>query len=152
MRKHGCGTMNKSGDYLVDLCWLNNFVIGGTLFPHMEVHMLTWVWSRYRDINQSDHVAINDNRRRSLQDAWVRRGANIGSDHHLVTANIYLKLYKALSPNRIERFDTGKLRDIKTNHDFKLERKNRFQLLEKSYQHGRKWNCSWTMIKVKKNV
>ncbi|CAG2230875.1 unnamed protein product [Mytilus edulis] len=80
--------------------------------------------------NSIDHIAINGKWRRPLQDVRVRRGADVGSDHHFVTANIQLKLMSASEHCRVQRFDTGKLRRIKTNHDFKLQLKNRFLVLE----------------------
>ena len=60
----------------------------------------------------------------------ARRGVDVGSDHHIVTANIKLKLMQSSSQCRIKRFDTDKLKVTKTKQDFKLELKNRFQTLQ----------------------
>ena len=42
MGKHGCGVMNDNGERLVDYCLNNNYVIGGTIFAHRDIHKLTW--------------------------------------------------------------------------------------------------------------
>ena len=43
-------------------------------------------------VNQIDHLLISGKWRRSLKDVCVRRGADVGSDHHRVVAHIKLKL------------------------------------------------------------
>jgi hypothetical protein len=43
MGRYGCGSINDNGERLVDLCGTNNLVIGGTIFPHREIHKLTWI-------------------------------------------------------------------------------------------------------------
>ena len=101
-----------------------------TFFPHKDVHKLTWVSPGGRDKNQIDHIAINGKWKRSLQDVRARRGADIGSDHHLVTAIIKLKLMKVTPRSTIKKFDIGKLRTSKAKQDFKLELRNRFQVLQ----------------------
>jgi hypothetical protein len=59
------------------------------------------------------------------------RGADVASDHHLVVANIRLKLKKSSTHVNVKRkFDVGKLQDPKIQQELKLEIKNRFQLLE----------------------
>ena len=68
MGGHGSGNIDENGERLVEFCTTDNLVIGG------------------RDINQIDHLLINEKWRRSLRDVKVRRGADIGSGHHLVTA------------------------------------------------------------------
>ena len=40
--KNGCGVINENGQRLVDFCLNNNCVIGGAVFPHKDVHKLTW--------------------------------------------------------------------------------------------------------------
>ena len=62
MGKYGCGNHNDNGERLVDLCGTNNLVIGGTIFPHREIHKLTWISPNGRDKNQIDHIIINGTR------------------------------------------------------------------------------------------
>ncbi|VDI48062.1 blast:Craniofacial development protein 2 [Mytilus galloprovincialis] len=131
MGKYGCGQMNENGELLVDFCGINNLVIGGTIFPHKDIHKLTWNSPNGRDKNQIDHIMINGKWKRSLQDVRVKRGADIASDHFLITANIKLKLKKMSSPTTIKRkFDINKLQDTKVKQEFNLQIKNRFQVLE----------------------
>ena len=82
-----------------------------TLFPHREIHKITWCSPNGRDRNQIDHLLINGKWRRSLRDVKVRRGADIGSDHHLVTACLKLKLKSAgrLTKGH-SRFDVSQLK------------------------------------------
>ena len=66
-----------------------------------------------------------------MQDVCVMRGADVASDHHLVVANIRIKLKKSSTHVNVKRkFDVGKLQDPKIQQELKLEIKNRFQLLE----------------------
>ena len=96
MGKHGCGVMNDNGERLVDFCLNNNYVIGGTIFAHRDIHKLTWKSPDGRTSNQIDHIIINEKWRRSLQDVRVCRGADIYSDHYLVTARVKFKLHKVV--------------------------------------------------------
>lgn len=133
MGKHGCGVMNENGERLADFCTMNNLVIGGTLFPHPDIHKLTWCSPNGRDRNQIDHLLVNGRWRRSLQDVIVRRGADVGSDHHLVVATIKLKLRKTgMKANHTRRFDVEKLKDPKLKSAFTLALKNRFQTLQEA--------------------
>ena len=100
----------------------NDFVIGGTFFPHKDIHKLTWQSPNGRDKNQIDHLMINGTWRHSLCDVRVMRGA--------VLAIVQVKLRKAGRKEKSrQQFDIAKLRDPKVKTSFVTELRNRFQLL-----------------------
>ena len=55
----------------------------------------------------------------------------MASDHHLVVDKLKLKLKKNLTPPATKRvlYNKGSLRDIKIMEEFKIEIKNRFEVL-----------------------
>ncbi|VDP28107.1 unnamed protein product [Schistosoma mattheei] len=69
-------------------------VIGGTIFPHKRIHKATWISPGHTTENQIDHNYINKKFRRTIEGVKTRRGPDIGSDHHLVVANLKPKLKK----------------------------------------------------------
>ena len=87
MGMHGLGVMNDNGERFVNACAANSIVIGGSLFHHRRIHKATWVSPDRVTENQIDHIGMNQMFRRSLQDVRVKRGADVASDHHLVTTN-----------------------------------------------------------------
>jgi endonuclease/exonuclease/phosphatase family metal-dependent hydrolase len=90
MGRHDLGVRN--GDMFIDLCVNRNQIIGGSLFPHKDIHKATWVAPNQRSCNQIDHVAIGKKWRRSLLDVRsYRRGADVASDHHPAVAQLRLK-------------------------------------------------------------
>jgi len=130
MGKEGCGTMNENGERLAELCAAYNLVIGGTIFPHRDIHKLTWCSPNGRDRNQIDHLMINGTWRRSLLDVKVRRGADVGSNHHLVTAYVKLKLRSTCrKPSCNQRFNTDNLKEPSAKNAFITQLRNRFQSL-----------------------
>lgn len=94
MGRHGLGVRNENGERLADLCKLNNLIIGGSVFPHKDIHKATWVSPDHITKNQIDHICISKTFRRSMQDVRAKRGADVASDHHLVVARLKLKLKK----------------------------------------------------------
>uniref|UniRef100_A0A3B1KAX6 Endonuclease/exonuclease/phosphatase domain-containing protein n=1 Tax=Astyanax mexicanus TaxID=7994 RepID=A0A3B1KAX6_ASTMX len=148
MGKHGCGVMNDNGERLVDFCMTNNYVIGGTIFPHKTIHKLTWKSPDGSTINQIDHILMNGKWRRSLQDVRVYRRADVNSDHYLLTAIIKLKLRKAQKRSQHRKhLDVAKLRCPKTNKEFCLELKNSFSVLAKSVDEDLNTQDKWENIK-----
>lgn len=106
MGRHGCGERNNNGERPADFCMSNSLVIGGTIFPHKNIHKLTWKSPDGRTTNQIDHFFINGKWRSSLHDVRAYRGADAFSDHHLIAATIKLKLKKStLQGHRQKKLD-----------------------------------------------
>lgn len=100
---------------------------------------------------------INGKWRCSLTDVKVRRGADVGSDHHLVTASIKLKLRSVGPPNKEHRrYDVDKLKSPEIQKAFFLQLKNRFQALADFYEEegntdeeiNKKWDKVTTIYKL----
>jgi len=130
MGKHGSGSINDNGERLVDFCSNNNCIIWGTIFPHKNIHKLTWKSPDGRTINQFDHIIINKKWRRSLLDVEVCRGADVSSDHYMLLAKLKLKVM-AVDSNKQHRgvYDINRLKSQEVRRNFSNELKNRFAAL-----------------------
>ena len=71
MGKFGIGVMNDNGERLCDFCSTNGFIVTGTIFPHKDIHKLTWRSPDGRTVNQIDHVLVNGNMRTSIFDTRI---------------------------------------------------------------------------------
>ena len=80
MGKFGVGVMNDNGEGLCDFWSANGLVITGTVFPHKEIHKLTWRSPNGKTVNQIDHVMVNGRMRTSILDPRVMTGADVYSD------------------------------------------------------------------------
>ncbi|XP_073811664.1 uncharacterized protein [Musca autumnalis] len=115
MGKHGMGIKNDNGERLIEFCQTFDMVIGGSLFPHKEIHKYTWTSPNGSTKNQIDHICIRRKWRGSLNDVRSKSGADIDSDHELVVATVRLKLkknYRKVTEKKNKRLDVEQLRDI----------------------------------------
>lgn len=141
--KHGCGVINDNGERLIDFCLENDCVVGGTIFPHRNIHKLIWKSPDCFTVNQIDHILINGKWRRSL----FCRGADVNSDHCLVTATIKLKPRKAAKPNQLKKhIDVAGLKCPPTSKDFLLRLRNRFAALSEDHEDSG-INTKWETIR-----
>lgn len=92
MGKEASGEMNENGKLFTNFCAFNGFVIGGSMFPHKEIHKMTWISPDKATRNQIDHIAITRKWRHSLLDVRAMRGADVASDHILLRAKFKIKL------------------------------------------------------------
>ena len=154
MGKHGIGQMSENGEKFLDICALNKLIVGGSIYPHKRIHKATWVSPDHVTENQIDHVCINKKFRRSLQDVRVKRGADVASDHHLLTAQLKLKLKKNWmeSASKRQRYDVRRMRDTEIRDTFRLTLSNKFQVLQELMEEEdtieRQWKNTRDMLTV----
>ncbi|GAB1600087.1 hypothetical protein Ahia01_000286200 [Argonauta hians] len=132
MGQHGVGCRNENGQIFLDFCADHNLVVGGTIFPHKEVHKTTWVSPDQKTCYQLNHICIRKQFRRSLLDVRTKRGAEVGSDHHLIIAKVQLNLKKVIPGNRTTKYDVKKLDEQPNQQHFQLTLRNKFQALEEN--------------------
>jgi len=93
MGKHGVGSINENGELFADFCVLNYQVIGGSIFPHKRHHKTTWISPDGRtEIKLTTSLFHVDGGHQCRPDVRVKRGADAASDHHLLVAEVKIKL------------------------------------------------------------
>ena len=131
MGKFGEGVRNENGELFTDFCAFNDLVIGGTIFRHKTIHKTTWISPDGKTKNQIDHFTIDRKWRGSLIDVRVKRGADAGSDHHLLLATLKLKLrsFQDTADKPHLKFNVMKLYNKRTTEEFKCTLRNKFEAL-----------------------
>lgn len=130
MGRQGLGDINDNGERFTDLCASYNLVIGGSIFPHKRIHKATWRSPDSVTENQIDHICVSQRFRHTLQDVRVKRGADVASDHHLLAAQLKLKLRKnCVERNTRQRFNTELLKETTKREEFKITLTNKYQVL-----------------------
>jgi endonuclease/exonuclease/phosphatase family metal-dependent hydrolase len=83
------GNRNDNGQRLIEFAFSKDLVVSSTYFPHKDIHKYTLTSPGEITHNQIDHLLIERRNASSIIDVRTCRGANCGSDHHLVKA-VYL--------------------------------------------------------------
>lgn len=137
---HGSAAVTSdNGERLLSLCNLNNLCIGNTYFIHKRIHKKTWRSPDGATHNEIDYVCIHRRWRSALRDVRVFRGADVGSDHHLLVTSIRLKLKRVAGRNTVRSFASEKLKDRVNAEHFHIELANRFQILDNSASIEEQW-------------
>ena len=102
MGKHGMGTKNINGEPFLELCLEHDLVIGGTIFPNKDIHKITWVSP---DLQTQNQIAISKKWRGSLINVRNRRGADVRTDHHLLVAELRIKLLRHYNLEKLKDTD-----------------------------------------------
>ena len=79
----------------------------------------------------------------------MKRGADATSDHHLVIANIKLKLKRnwAGAAHQRNRYDVGCLKDVRKLDEFRVTVRNRYQILQDLMEEDETVDSSSKVVK-----
>ena len=98
--KNGDSDINAQGRLLLDFCAGGGLSIMNTFFHHKDIHKYTWYRLEDSAIQKSliDLFVVSGDLRKSVMDVWVKRGAELSTDHHLALCKLRLA-----SSSRIQR-------------------------------------------------
>ena len=123
--QHGLGKRNERGNMLVDFCIENNLSVANTMFSQHPRRLYTWQSPGGPAVcNQIDFILIKKRWKSSIKVAKTLPGADIGSDHQLLIADVKIKLKRIHNSQKIMRYD---LQNI--SKQFWTETSNRFEEL-----------------------
>jgi len=88
VKRFGFGLGNSSGERLLDLCGINNFVVATTLFQQSK-ESRCWIWDspNGQTHNRIHYVMVSRRWHSSTVNARAYSSADVGYDHQLVIAN-----------------------------------------------------------------
>ena len=123
--KFGLGMQNEAGQRLIEFCHENALVIANTLFQQHKRRLYTWTSPNGWQRNKIDYILCSQRRRRSIQSAKTRPGADCGSDHELLITKFRLKLKNMGKTTRTFRYDLNQI-----PYDYTVGVINRFKGLD----------------------
>ena len=123
--KFGFGVQNEAGQRLTEFCQENTLVMANTLLQQHKRKLYTWTSPDGQYWNQIDYILWSQRWRSSIQSAKTRPGADCGSDHELLVAQVRVKLNKVWKTTRQFRYDLNQI-----PYDYTVEVRNRFKGLD----------------------
>ena len=123
--KFGLRVQNEAGQRLLEFCQENTLIIANSLFQQHKRRLYTWTSPDGQHRNQIDYILCSRRKRRTIQSAKSRLGADYGSDHELCIAKFRLKLKKVGKTTRPFRYNLNQI-----SYDYTVEVRNRFKGLD----------------------
>lgn len=122
MGKHGYGTRNERGEWLLEFAASHDLFICNTAFQQKPTRKWTWESPDGIHRNMIDLILIQNRWKSSVINCRTFQGADISSDHSLVLCNIKLKLKRQTNKSKQQqRHDTNQLKDQTTRNNFQMQ-------------------------------
>ncbi|KAK4877536.1 hypothetical protein RN001_010042 [Aquatica leii] len=99
--RYGENRINDNGQRLIDVCKGSSLRIMNGFFPHKDIHKYTWIQPTKQLQSIIDYFIQRQTSRLKTTDVRVLRGAECGSDHHMILAKVVINFKK-------EKINNGK--------------------------------------------
>ena len=109
---------NDNGTRLKELCHQFQLQLSNTRFAHKNIHRFTWERPSLKQKSLIDYIIVKQRPTFQVYDCRVKRGANCGTDHHLVLAKLVYPYPKKQEKNKPDR-ESPKTQKV-TNPRYKL--------------------------------
>jgi hypothetical protein len=80
--------ISNDGVRVVNFAISKNLTVKSTMFPHRNIHKVTWASLDRRTHNQLDYILIDTRRHSSVLDVGLLRTADCDTNHYLVVAKV----------------------------------------------------------------
>ena len=151
--KYGLGKTNERGELLIGFCERHQLTIMNTIFKQPERRLYTWKSPGEVTRNQKDYIMISSRHKNNIKNCRIYPGADIGSDHNPVIANMKVKLKIPKKPKMTPKSDVAALKQPDLKGAYNIEVRNRFSALMGEREIGEKIenpieriNCKWNYI------
>lgn len=123
--KYGLGTRNIRGERLVNFCKQNNFLVTNTMFEVPKRRRYTWVAPGDTNRYQLYYLLTKSRFKKQIMTSHSYPGAEIDSDHNLVTMKYKITPMKTTKRPKRNTWDVEKLKNEKTRQEFQNKMYNR---------------------------
>ncbi|XP_025414188.1 craniofacial development protein 2-like [Sipha flava] len=123
--KYGLGTRNSRGERLVNFCKQNNFLVTNTMFEVPKRRHYTWVAPGDSNRYQIDNLLIKSRFKKQIMTSHSYPGAEIDSDHNLVTMKYKIAPMKITKRPKRNIWNVEESKNEKTRQEFQNKVYNR---------------------------